>query len=161
MQKFLHKDELVLRPATMDDIPQLIQLETAAFSEKHFPLSTKRHFLYCLKRSTCELWVATDGENIIVGYTLIYFRVNTKAARLYSIAVNPHHHGKGIGVLLLTHVEKIAKKRGCVKILLEVREDREKVIAMYAKNGFKKIKMLPQYYPDRGTGIKMVKELNV
>ena len=56
---------------------------------------------------------------------------------IHDIAVAPGHRGKGIGQALLKAVEKEARRRGCCKVTLEVREDNEIAKAAYRRAGFK------------------------
>ena len=56
---------------------------------------------------------------------------------IHDIAVSPMHRGKGIGQALLKAVAEEARRRGCCKVTLEVREDNEVAKAAYLRAGFR------------------------
>ena len=53
--------------------------------------------------------------------------------------------GMGIGQLLIDKTIEYAVENSLNIISLEVRTDNAPALALYEKNGFKKIKLLPQY----------------
>lgn len=55
---------------------------------------------------------------------------------IHDIAVLPKTRGLGVGALLLEEVSKEAKKRGCCKVTLEVRND-NRAKQLYIRAGFK------------------------
>ena len=55
---------------------------------------------------------------------------------IHDIAVSPSHRGKGVGQALLQVVEEEARRRGCCKVTLEVREDNEVAKSAYLRAGF-------------------------
>ncbi|MCE9529107.1 MAG: GNAT family N-acetyltransferase [Planctomycetales bacterium] len=56
---------------------------------------------------------------------------------IHDIAVAPGHRGKGVGQALLQAVEDEARRRGCCKVTLEVREDNETAKTVYQRAGFR------------------------
>ncbi|HMJ89419.1 MAG TPA: GNAT family N-acetyltransferase [Candidatus Acidoferrum sp.] len=55
---------------------------------------------------------------------------------LYSLEVAESHRRRGIGGRLVAHAERALTGRGCVKINLQIMEDRESVTAFYATLGY-------------------------
>ena len=55
---------------------------------------------------------------------------------IYSMAVSPDHRGQGLGSRLLEHALDALKKRGCVKVNLQILESNEAVRRFYEANGF-------------------------
>jgi ribosomal protein S18 acetylase RimI-like enzyme len=153
-------NKLTVRPAIEADISRLIMIENACFKPDLFPFFTARHFKYCLRRHTAALWVAEDNKRLVLGYVLLFFRANSRLARLYSIAVDPATHGAGIGKLLLRTAEEIALKRECQHIILEVRADSLSTINLYTQSGYIKGKLIPAYYPDGMAAVKMKKTIS-
>jgi hypothetical protein len=56
---------------------------------------------------------------------------------LYSVAVSPQCRGRGIGSALVRQVEAALKRRGCLKINLQVVTANAGVVDFYEKLGFK------------------------
>lgn len=54
------------------------------------------------------------------------------------LAVAPAHQGRGVGRLMVEHLEGLLEARGCPKINLQVRESNEDVIAYYESLGYRK-----------------------
>lgn len=54
------------------------------------------------------------------------------------LAVAPTRQCKGIGRVMIEHLEHLLKARGCPKINLQVRESNEEVIAYYRSLGYRK-----------------------
>jgi ribosomal protein S18 acetylase RimI-like enzyme len=55
---------------------------------------------------------------------------------IYSMAVAPDRRGQGLGSRLLDHALEALKKRGCVKVNLQILESNEAVRRFYEANGF-------------------------
>ncbi len=56
---------------------------------------------------------------------------------IHDIAVAPGHRGKGVGRALLQGVEEEARRLGCCKVTLEVRDDNTTAKSAYLRAGFK------------------------
>ena len=73
---------------------------------------------------------------------------STFAARplfnIHDVAVHPDFRGRGIGSALFLEAEKIACKRGCCKLTLEVLEGNEGAKRLYGRLGFKAYKLDPE-----------------
>ena len=65
---------------------------------------------------------------------------------LYNIVVKKSNRGHGISSILLEELIKIAKKKGCKKINLEVAATNTVAISLYEKFGFKQVGLRPKYY---------------
>lgn len=55
--------------------------------------------------------------------------------------------GAGIGRALLAALEEAVTARGAERMLLEVRGDNERAMALYRKNGYRAISVRKRYYP--------------
>jgi ribosomal protein S18 acetylase RimI-like enzyme len=55
---------------------------------------------------------------------------------LYSLAVAPEHRRRGIGSALVRHAEQELRKRGCLKINLQILEANAAVAAFYEALGY-------------------------
>ncbi len=76
-----------------------------------------------------------------IGRAYLYYIYNDLHDEPYGIMedvyVEETHRGEGIGTLLVQEVIKVAKEKGCYKLLGQSRYGREKVHELYVKLGFK------------------------
>ena len=149
--------QILIRPANMDDLEQLVALEDRCFSTDKI---NRRSFTSFIKTDTARLIVAVDEEARLLGYALILMRQNTSVARLYSIAVEAEARGRGVGSQLLGGSEAIAKELECDRLSLEVRADNAKAISLYQRYGFMQEDELPGYYEDGADGVRLVRLLH-
>jgi ribosomal protein S18 acetylase RimI-like enzyme len=55
------------------------------------------------------------------------------------LAVDPEHHGLGIGTFILEQLEHLARVRACTHLVLEAAENNERALRFYRKRSFQKI----------------------
>lgn len=76
----------------------------------------------------------------VVGVAVCFWGFSTFAGRpfvnLHDFAVLPEAQSKGVGTALLLEIERRARRRGCCKITLEVRDANERAKDLYARSGF-------------------------
>lgn len=142
-----------LRIATEHDLEQLVTLENRAFATDRFT-EDQIHYLLTGSRATT---IVLENKVGIAGSACLLWRRSHQGARLYNIAIDPAFQGKGLGDELLTACELEATRRGCQKMVLEVREDNSGAIAFYKNRGYVVLRSLPDYYSDGTTGLKMTK----
>lgn len=131
------------------DVQRLFDIEQAVFNNDAFALS-KASLYYHVKHSVF-FKVLVDKKT--VGYILWLKR---KAYyRLYSLAVLEEYQGQKIA----THLLQYSLKKSTVNSFsLEVKQSNKSAIALYEKFGFKKRKILKEYYPNED-GILMELEM--
>lgn len=95
-------------------------------------------------------------EDHILGF--VVYSIVQDIAEIIDIAIIKEEEGKGIGSKLINTVIEKAKELGLHSISLEVREDNERAIGFYEKEGFKKSHIRKQYYLDSTNAIFMIKE---
>jgi ribosomal protein S18 acetylase RimI-like enzyme len=96
-------------------------------------------------------WIVTllalEGETP-VGLLIAMEGFSTFAARpllnIHDVAVHPDHRGRGVGTALFQEAEKIALKRGCCKLTLEVLSGNEGAKRLYQRLGFKPYVLDPE-----------------
>ncbi len=130
---------LSLRAMTASDVPEVVRIETTAFST---PWS-EATFRSLLERSGVELWVAEWGGEL-AAYAILW-RVRDEG-ELANIAVRSDLRGRGIGSGLLSRMLKVAEDSGVRSLYLEVRESNELAREMYARRGFQEIGVRKGYY---------------
>jgi ribosomal protein S18 acetylase RimI-like enzyme len=75
-----------------------------------------------------------------VGVAVCFFGLSTFRARallnIHDLAVLPQHRGHGVGHALLRAAEERARRRGCCRLTLEVRDDNTTARTLYRRSGF-------------------------
>lgn len=139
----------VVRTATVDDLDTLVALEvecegTDAWSEN----LVREGVAGGLPTTT---WLLADG-----GYAVL--AVVDDTAELQRIGVTAARRRQGLARALLDAVVERAS-RDAVRLLLEVREDNEPALSLYASAGFDEIARRPRYYRDGATALVMERSL--
>ena len=135
---------MMVRPATPADLPAIEAIENAVFEGDRLSRRSLRYFL-----SACTAMVLVLAlQDQVLGYSLIAFRKGSRRARLYSIALSPGEHGRGLGRFLLRSSENAARAHDAAFMRLEVRTDNPAAIALYEKNGYRAFGRIEDYYED-------------
>lgn len=148
-----------LRRAHPGDATALVALESACFNSDRI---APRQWRYQLGSPSIEIWVAPAGRSKPVelrAALVLFFRRDSRVARVYSLAVAPRYRGEGLGEALLSRAATRARQRGCTTLALEVREDNDRALALYLRSGFSVRRKLPDYYADGTEGLRLEKAL--
>lgn len=60
-------------------------------------------------------------------------------AEVYGVYIDPAYRGKGLGIMLMNEVERLAKEHGIMRLWLDVVVTQEPAMALYRKLGFREI----------------------
>ena len=74
-------------------------------------------------------------EKLLLG--CVYLRRDGHALYFGMLTVRPHLQNKGVGKILLSHVESLAKTWGLSVIRMDVIQQRKELIAFYERRGFR------------------------
>lgn len=146
---------LNLRPATLDDLPALVELEDRCFD---YDRLSRRNFQWMITRANASLILA-EGDGRLFGYSLVLFHQGTSLARLYSIAIDPRARGNGLGQKLLQAAEASARGHDCAYLRLEVRPDNKAAIGLYERNGYSPFARVQDYYQDHSEALRFEKRI--
>ena len=80
----------ILRPAGLDDLDALVELENRCFTYDRLSRRSLRHFL----TTDTAVCLVAERAGVPAGYVLVLFHGRTALARLYSMAVAPEHQGQ-------------------------------------------------------------------
>lgn len=114
----------MIRAATMNDVPALIEMGRAFFDESGFgaetafdPESTKRTVEHLIGGGDGIVLVAERGGHVVGCAGAIafpyYFNLATRAGQELFWWVHPDHRGSILGVRMLQRLEQWAKDAGC------------------------------------------------
>jgi ribosomal-protein-alanine acetyltransferase len=129
----------VIRPATLDDLAQLLSLEQELFGPEAWSQDQLREEIAQPRRC----FRVNDDEGI-VGYVVT--SVVTDDADLLRIGVRRDRQQAGGATALLADAMLEAKRAGAVRMLLEVAADNESALALYRAAAFEEIDRRPRYY---------------
>lgn len=145
-----------IRPAIINDATALAALEQDAFDPDFYHLMRKSQFSRLIKKGNADILVAEDNGKL-VGMVIILYRRLSKLGRMYSIAVHPDFQGRDIGRRLFEAMENRLKEKQLRGALLEIRADNTDHLERYQNLGYLLIRILPDYYPDGCSGLKLEK----
>lgn len=144
------------------DIAALCALEYAAFPATAYDQERlkARQFQYLICRANAEFSLLRDRHGQLLGYAVLLYRRGSHTARLYSLAIQPHYQGSGLGKLLMSACETLAVARGCQRIHLEALQPNTALIHFYQQQGYQPLATLPGYYSDHQDGLRLAKTLS-
>ncbi|WP_336920761.1 ribosomal protein S18-alanine N-acetyltransferase [Aquipuribacter sp. SD81] len=87
---------------------------------------------------------AEDADGRLLGYAGT--AAHGPDAELQTVAVLPAARGRGLGATLLQRACARARADGARRLHLEVREDNDAALALYARAGFGRVGRRPGYY---------------
>lgn len=140
------------RPA---DWPALSALEAACFARDR---QSPRSLRYLLTQAQSETLVVRNGRELSAALILLY-RVGSRVARVYSIAVSPVARGQGLAQKLLGRAERSARARGCDRMRSEVRRDNTPSRRLFEAAGYVAFACTPDYYEDGMEALRYEKRL--
>ena len=119
-----------LRPMTLDDLPEVQQVDEVSFS----PIW--QNSLTCLELAFRQASIATivEKDNQLVGYQVS--SSTPIGGHLARLAVRPEQQGRGIGHLLLYDLLTQFLRRGAQTITVNTQKDNIASIALYRRLGF-------------------------
>ncbi len=133
-----------VRPATLDDVPLLVELMQEFYAESAMPLEPRQaaaSFAQLLgDPARGAVWLLGAGEAwagyvvLAVGFSMEYGGLDAFVDDLY---VRPRFRRRGLGRLALCTLLAEGRRRGVRALHLEVGRDNEAARALYARFGFR------------------------
>jgi [ribosomal protein S18]-alanine N-acetyltransferase len=131
----------VLFDATKNDAALLAAVHASAFPDPW------------TERAICDLLA---GPGVFVFFTRDGFVMGRAAggeAEILTLAVKPEARGKGLGCALIAAMAAHARTLGASGIFLEVGDDNQAALALYAGLGFERVGQRKAYYAGRDAWI--------
>lgn len=131
---------LVLRRATLRDVPAVRALKDAAYAQNEAIMgvtAVPRQVDYAAMIRDHEIWVA-DGEGHLVACTVLQ---TTGEPTIFSLAVHPAAQGRRLGDALLAFSEKRLKELGARTVALYTNLKLEQRIAWYERKGYRRTRV--------------------
>lgn len=122
---------LVIRPMTLDDVPTVQIIDTAAF------VPIWQNSASCLEFAYRQAAVASVAE---IDHQLVGYQISTPTqlgGHLARLAILPHLQGQGIGYMLLHDLLDQFQRRGARQVTVNTQKENQASLALYQKLGFK------------------------
>lgn len=147
--------DIHIREATELDVNQLYSIEQNAFANDRLSLRRLKYWIKAKNR----VFLVAESQGEVAGYGLVLLHQGTRLARLYSIAINPTHQGKGLAKRLLKAVEDAASHMGRLYMRLEVDVENTAAVKLYEANGYTIFGSLEDYYENHHDALRMQKRI--
>ncbi|HEX7555774.1 MAG TPA: ribosomal protein S18-alanine N-acetyltransferase [Leptolinea sp.] len=138
---------LILRPMTLDDLPQVYRIELDSFT---LPWPFNSYVFELTESQVSRCFVATvmdsNDRKKILGMIVLYLIEDE--AHVATFAIHKENRQAGIGWRLLHYSLKEALREGAKYAFLEVRAGNQPAISLYSKFGFKTVSIRKKYYAD-------------
>ena len=147
-------DQLLIEPATLDDLPQLADLLYDLFSQEVDFIPNKEKQLRGLRLileqpNRGRIFVLRGGERII-GMINLLITISTAEGGfvliLEDLVVHSDHRGQGYGGRLLEHALGYARSKDFLRITLLTDKLEEGARSFYERHGFRQSGMVPMRY---------------
>ena len=150
---------MTIRRFRASDLPHVLRVERAAFRSEGYTAAT---FICHAFRDRRGFFVAESEAHQVVGYVLVRLGLRWLGSRkggITSIAVAPAFRRQGIGRQLLLHALSHLREHRAEKADLEVNVSNLAAQSLYESLGFRRCRVLPNYYGLNRDGLQMVLDL--
>ncbi|HUX79082.1 MAG TPA: GNAT family N-acetyltransferase [Alphaproteobacteria bacterium] len=140
-------NDLTLRPATTNDLPNIIRLicdDELGVTRESFTDPLLRSYYQAFQEITedkNQMLLVVESQNKVIGTCHLTFMpsLSSKGAKrlnLENIHVGKHFQGQGIGTWMIEKVIVLGQEKGCKIIQLTTNKKRVSAKAFYEKLGF-------------------------
>ena len=133
---------MVIRPATVSDIPTVIALERLSPTAAHW---SREQYEAAIDSEIREILLAEEAS-VVQGF-LIGRRVDTEW-EIENVAVAGAARRRGLGSKLIEAFLNLARSRGAQSVFLDVRESNRAARLLYEKSAFVENGRRKRYYRD-------------
>ena len=147
---------VLIRPATVADLPAMMALEKRAATAAHWSPEQYEALFRASDpgRVALILWEESD----LLGFVIA--RVVGEEWEIENIAVGGPARRRGLGTRLLGELLDLARAKDAAAVFLEVRESNAPAISFYEKHGFVRNGRRPAYYENPSeAAVLMMREL--
>ncbi len=122
------------------DLDAVLHIEYQAYPHPWTPSI----FRDCLT-SGYACWLLKQDEDIL-GYGVMSVAVGE--AHILNLCIHPQYQGQGLGLALMEHLLRLARRHHANTMFLEVRPSNVAACALYERLGFNEVGLRRNYYPD-------------
>jgi ribosomal protein S18 acetylase RimI-like enzyme len=150
--KSLTKKPGAVHLKTKDHLDLLFSLDkkTAEASENILPLASKHQLFEFLNKRNAKNFIWVNKQKQIVGYLSYLDKPDQQArAELLNLIIIPEFWRQGYGTKMVSYYHQLMKNKGFKTSKLVTSPKNEKAIRFYTKIGYKKEKIIQDYYQDQ------------
>lgn len=133
------REIITIEQMTEAHLPEVMSIEREVF----MPGWSEETFRNDL-RNPSTLYLVLKLNDQIVAYAGMWLIIDE--AHITNVAVKPAYRGRKFAQRLIHRLLSIARERGCVKAMLEVRVSNTPAQKLYEKFGFRPVATRPRYY---------------
>ncbi len=137
------EQDVLIEQGSSDDIDAVMSVMDSAFGRRFGEAWTRSQLAGILPMAGVSLMLAQEPGHGATGFSL--FRTVAEESELLLLAVEPGHHRRGVGRMLLDEFLDRARNDGVARVHLEVR-DGNPAVEMYRKAGFSPVGRRRNYY---------------
>lgn len=124
-----------IRPATVDDMSEMVPVVNAAFGFETFLEGTRTDEKRMAEMMTAgEFFVAEDDAGRVIAS--VYTEVRGERGYFGMLAVDPARQGTGVGSAMIETAENHCRRRGCLWMDILVLNLRSELLPFYRKLGY-------------------------
>jgi len=144
-------NDVRVEPATVDDLPLLVQLLVALFEEEQdFVPDAARHeagLRMILENPRGGRILVVRNDHTVIGMVNLLFTISTAIGGMVllmeDVIVHPAHRGQGYGSLLVSYAEKFAREKGFKRITLLTDKISAESQRFFQRHGYVFSNMIP------------------
>ena len=149
---------MIVRRATVNDIPELLRIEDECFGIERFSADVVRAFIVREDAFTVVAYDEHTGK--LAGSASCLVSEDASEGRVASVSVVKDHREQGIGSSLLNECERILLGFRLRKYVLEVETTNTPAINLYKNRGYGFAGLVKDYYGSGRDAYAMEKKLN-
>lgn len=131
--------DITVRRACVEDADEILVIETSCFTLPH----TREQLLREIAAEH-RIILAAEKNGMVVGFVTLQYIVDE--GYIGDVAVAESFRRRGIADLLLQKLRQEGLSKKLSFLTLEVRASNAPAIALYEKNGYRKISVMKDYY---------------
>lgn len=144
------------RPATEDDVPELLRIERAV----HAAPWTEENLRAEFAKPYAKILVMTDDETDLKVASYIAYWIMFEELHILNVAVDQLFRRLGLAKWLVMSVVREAMRKNIRKLLLDVRKSNVAALALYQGLGFVITHVRKEFYSDGEDAYQMARYLD-
>jgi [ribosomal protein S18]-alanine N-acetyltransferase len=147
--------EFAVRRIRTSDFDRILEIEHLSFGIDAYDRNLFAEFHH----KCGDLFLVVEHDRRVCGYMVTCTRGRGLLGRaeIVSVAVDPLLRGRGVGSILMISTLRRLRLRGIRRLSLMVKVTNQSARSFYEKYGFRKLRIVRQYYEDGADGLLMVR----